>query len=145
MQVAPIAASPALLPRTITRIAPVPAATDPVVPVRTSATVDPVASSALPDPIAPTTDPVSPSADPPATNPPDRARGMLRNLASGHFNAVADLRHRMQFAEEIKAAGLVLPEPPQPRGNGRAFERLLAAYAPSQPAPTPAAEVDRIG
>ncbi len=103
------------------------------------------------NPATPTCDPApSPTTDPvnlTVSEPPGRARGMLRNLAAGHFHGVADLRHRLNFADEIKAAGLTLPDPAPAKGSGKAYAKFLDAYAVSQPQPpnAPAAEaVDQV-
>jgi len=53
-------------------------------------------------------------------------KGVLRLLQEGHFKGVADLRHRINFAEEL--SGVELPEPSAPKGNGRAYEKFLAIY-----------------
>jgi hypothetical protein len=103
---------------------------------------------AMPAPDAPV---ISPMPDPaptdpvPAPEPDSTPSKLLEKLASGHFNAVADLRHRMKLDDEIKSSGVQLPEPAAPRGNGAAYQKFLAAYramsgqtpAPDpQPAPT---------
>lgn len=54
------------------------------------------------------------------------ARGVLRLLQEGHFKGVADLRLRINFAEEL--AGVELPEPSAPRGNGKAYAKFLEIY-----------------
>ncbi len=59
-------------------------------------------------------------------------KGVLRLLEAGHFRGVADLRLRMNFAEELE--GRELPELSQPRGNGKAYAKFLAQYdAPDKP------------
>lgn len=132
-----------------------PAASTPLLPQTTALATPTTAVTLNPtptNPAAPPNDPVPPSTtdpvNPTVSQPPDRARGMLRNLASGHFRGVADLRHRLNFAAEIKAAGLTLPDPTPPKGNGKAYAKFLAAYRSSQPQPPsgpPAAEaVDQV-
>ncbi len=119
-----------------------PRATVPVSP----ATVTPPSPTA--DPAAPggpipaaTTDPLNPVVPGPA----GRALGMLRNLAAGHFSGVAGLRLRLNFADEIKAAGLTLPEPLSPTGNGKGYAKALAAYTLSQPQPPATADaIDQV-
>ena len=104
-----------------------------------------ISPAAAPAPVPTSIDPVDPAppTEPPApVTPPSR---FLQMLASGHFNPVADLRHRMQFAQEIKEAGLQLPDPPASAGHGKAYAKFLAAYqamsaptlaaAPAEPTP----------
>ena len=120
-------------------------------------TISPTISPALPQgaPAAPATDPVDPAVTPasePATPavPTEPPSKFLQKLASGHFNAVADLRHRLRLADEIRAADLKLPEPAAPRGNGKAYAKFLGAYkasqpsAPPSPAPAPSAAQDPV-
>ncbi len=98
------------------------------------ATANDPATAVSQTPVAPA-DPTPAPTDPLPIDPPRRAHGLLRNLAAGHFRGVAELRHRMNFAEEIAAAGIKLPEPTLAKGSGKAYERLLAAYqAQTQPA-----------
>jgi hypothetical protein len=126
MQITP-AVSTAMSPR-----ATMPASPATVTP--TSPTATPAAPGG-PMPTA-TIDPLNPVVPEPAR----RAHGMLRNLAAGHFSGVAGLRLRLNFADEIKAAGLTLPDPPSPTGNGKGYAKALAAYMSSQPQPPAAAE-----
>ncbi len=131
MQITP-AVSTALPPR----------ATVPASPV-TVTPPNPTASPAAPGgPIpAATTDPLNPV----IPEPFGRAHGMLRNLAEGHFRGVAGLRLRLNFADEIKAAGLTLPDPPSPTGNGKGYAKAFAAYMLSQPQPPATADtVDQV-
>ena len=111
--------------------------------------LSPTISAALAAPAAVASDPVDPAPIPvseptaPAPAAPAPPSKFLQKLASGHFNPVADLRHRMRLADEIAAADLKLPEPAAPRGNGTAYAKFLAAYRASQigatPAPAPSA------
>lgn len=114
---------------------------DPAVIVDPSLLVDPAIT---PEP----TDPVEPPAPAPTDIPSDatpvdadnsgtqQQRGVIRLLAAGHFHGVADVRLRTIFADELTAAGIELPEPSPPHGNGRAYAKHLAAYnAARSPAP----------
>ena len=58
------------------------------------------------------------------------ARGVLRLLQAGHFQGVADIRLRLNFAEEL--AGAELPELSTPKGNGKAYAKFLAVYQDMQ-------------
>lgn len=78
---------------------------------------------------APLEPPAAPSTDP--APEPRRARGVLRNLAAGHFRGVADARLQQNFAEEIKGAGLNLPAPTAPSSQGKAFAKIAAGVRPS--------------
>ena len=60
------------------------------------------------------------------------ARGVLRLLQEGHFKGVADLRLRINFAEEL--AGIELAEPSAPQGNGKAHQKFLEIYRGMQKA-----------
>ncbi len=55
-------------------------------------------------------------------------RGLVRKLAEGRFNPVADLRHRIKHHAEIEARGLELPDLAEPKGNGRAYGKFLERY-----------------
>ncbi len=92
--------------------------------VPTPAAIPPVADPAP----APQTPPVDPSGPAAPSEPTPEPRKLLQMLASGHFNPVADLRHREHFAQEIQAAGLSLPEPPAAAAHGKAYAKFLAAY-----------------
>jgi hypothetical protein len=105
----------------------------PTGPTDPAATTDPVAAPAPPPSDAPTdAAPADTPADAAPVNPDDSAappqRGVIRLLAEGHFHGVADVRLRTIFADELAAAGIQLPEPSPPHGNGRAYGKHLATY-----------------
>ncbi len=74
----------------------------------------------------------SPVVDTPDSTESDtqEARGVIRLLEEGHFKGVADIRLRINFAEEL--AGSELPELSAPKGNGRAYEKFLQIYRDMQ-------------
>ncbi|MGE5296238.1 MAG: hypothetical protein ACM3VT_15560 [Solirubrobacterales bacterium] len=74
----------------------------------------------------------SPVVDTPDSEPSDtqEARGVIRLLQEGHFKGVADVRLRINFAEEL--AGSELPELSAPKGNGKAYEKFLQIYRDMQ-------------
>jgi len=86
----------------------------------------------------PTEPPAEPPVEPPAdlpVQPPveqpaaERQRGVIRLLQEGHFKGVADLRLRINFFDELAAAGTEqqpIAEPPA--GKGKAYEKFLAIY-----------------
>ena len=80
------ATSPTISP-VLPQVAPATPAADPTTDPTGSPAPEPTGSAA-PEPTAPSAPPVPPSK-------------FLQKLASGHFNAVADLRHRMRLANEI--------------------------------------------
>jgi hypothetical protein len=90
----------------------------------------------------------TPDVAPPTTETPSRAAGVLRKLAAGEFKGVADVRLRLNFADEIASAGAPLPAPSAASGKGKAHAKFLAAYQGSQPVPptppTPPTPADRI-
>ena len=107
-------------------------------PTRTAVptiSVDP-ANVPVVDPVPTGTDPVIDPAPPSG----EELRGVLRNLASGHFRGVAELRLRANFADEIAAAGITLPDPAPAKGKGRAYERLMAQYQAANAPPPAVAE-----
>ena len=99
----------------------------PVVPTAT----EPTAINPATDPVTPA-EPTTPTVAPAA--PPSK---FLQKLASGHFNPVAALRHRMRLDQAIKDSGLTMPELAAPANRGKAYEKFLAAYRAMSPAPTP--------
>jgi hypothetical protein len=66
----------------------------------------------------------------PTQDDADEARGVIRLLEAGHFKGVADIRLRINFAEEL--AGAELPELSAPKGNGKAYEKFLQIYRDMQ-------------
>jgi hypothetical protein len=60
------------------------------------------------------------------TEPQEDLKGVLQLLAEGHFKGVADLRLRIAHDNELE--GVQLPEPSEPSGNGKAYEKFLAIY-----------------
>ena len=70
--------------------------------------------------------PVAEEPEPTDGEETQEARGVLRLLQEGHFKGVADLRLRVNFAEEL--AGIELPELSAPKGNGKAYEKSLTIY-----------------
>lgn len=100
----------------------------------TSLPPGPVPDSTTEPPLAPDDSVDSPDIKVTTDAPEDQpdGKGVLRLLESGHFRGVADLRLRMNFAEELE--GRELPELSQPRGNGKAYAKFLAQYnAPGKP------------
>ena len=96
--------------------------------VRPDAKLEPSAQpTPIPESDAGASEP-TPVANAPTTTPEEKpdGKGVLRLLEAGHFKGVADLRLRMNFAEELESREL--PELSKPQGNGRAYERFLAAY-----------------
>jgi hypothetical protein len=91
---------------------------------------DPVAMAPVPVPASPL-----PAPEPiaPVAAEPGRAWGMLRNLAAGHYNAVASARLRENFAEEIAANGIAVLAPSS--HAGRAYGKHGGATDPAVASP----------
>ena len=96
-----------------------------------------------PSPTVPTSSPIEPAPDDRSTNEEQHVPGVLRLLEAGHFKGVADIRLRMVFGEQIRDAGMELPELSAPKGKGVAYAKFLEQYmglpgSPSDdPYPTP--------
>ena len=105
----------------------------PVEPAPVPPSVGPVPGAPAPTPVDPT--PTTP-VDPVVPVEPVAPSKLIQKLASGHFNPVADLRHRMKLAGEIAAAKVQLPEPPASPGHGKAYDKFMAAYRAMQPGET---------
>lgn len=81
-----------------------------------------------PSTTVPTSTPTEPAPDDTDTNKKDHAPGVLRLLESGHFQGVSDLRLRMVFGDQIRDAGIELPELSAPKGKGVAYAKFLEQY-----------------
>lgn len=92
---------------------------------------EPTAPSAPePTPVAPI-DPLAPEPSDPIAPDPTKTKGagVLRLLEAGHFQGVADVRLRINFHDDLAAAGITdLPEITPPKGNGVAFAKFMETY-----------------
>jgi len=62
-------------------------------------------------------------------------KGVLRLLAAGHFKGVADVRLRINFADQLPDD---MPALSPATENGAAYAKFLAIYNDLNPAPPPA-------
>ena len=83
--------------------------------------------------------PTLPAPEDTDTNDKDHTPGVLRLLEAGHFKGVADIRLRMVFGEQIRDAGMELPELSAPKGKGVAYAKFLEQYMglPGSPSDDP--------
>lgn len=75
-----------------------------------------------------TSTPTVPAPDDTDTNEKEHVPGVLRLLEAGHFKGVADVRLRMVFGDQIRDAGIELPELSAPKGKGVAYAKFLEQY-----------------
>lgn len=94
----------------------------------------------LPTEAAPPAPTTAPPHDPPQTSETEtKAAGVLRLLAEGHFKGVADVRLRINFAEELQAQQRAQQSQAVPQAVADLTTQITQAFAPyAQPAPAEA-------